>query len=146
MVLNSFGVFVSDCWQEIPHHHKNVELDEFIVMPNHIHGIIRIIGAKKLPLAGFPGEVRRRKTLSEVHPRSGSLGAIVGSFKSVITSGSQRYVPSFGWQPRFHDRIIRGLNSLKAVRQYIRDNPANWEKDSEFVRPVLRRGSATSLR
>ena len=41
---------------------------------------------------------------------------------------------SFDWQPRFHDRIIRGKNSLENIRKYIRDNPLNWEKDTEFVR------------
>src|SRR5262249_7227429 len=61
------------------------------------------------------------------------LGAVVGSFKAAVSYWCGTHNLECGWQARFHDRIIRGKNSLKAVRQYIRENPANWRKDMLFV-------------
>ena len=112
---------------------KNVGIDEFVVMPNHVHGIIVIGGPDRLPQLRKRGEIRRIAALSEVHPRPGSLGAVVGPLKSAVSRWCRSQQLVFGWEARFHDRIIRGRNSLKAVREYIRDNPKNWDKDSEFV-------------
>jgi REP element-mobilizing transposase RayT len=134
MNLSLLGDYAQQCWREIPSHHKNIDIDEFIIMPNHVHGIIVISGPERLPELRMPGDIVRTPALSEVHPESGSLGAVVGSFKSAVTRWCREQRMMFGWQPRFHDRIIRGGNALKAVREYIWDNPKNWHKDSEFVR------------
>jgi len=56
------------------------------------------------------------------------------SYKSAVSTWAQEQGVSFDWQPRFHDRIIRGKNSLENIRKYIGDNPLNWEKDTEFER------------
>jgi REP element-mobilizing transposase RayT len=133
MNLSVLGEYASQCWQEIPTHHVNVAIDEFIVMPNHVHGIIVISGPGKLPPMGKRNEISRIPALAEIHPKAGSLGAVVGSFKSAVTRWCALRELTFAWQPRFHDRIIRGRKSLKAVREYIRDNPKNWLKDREFV-------------
>jgi putative transposase len=144
--LSAIGVRATSFWQEIPRHHVNVDIDEFIVMPNHVHGIIVISGPERLPELRRRGEIRRTMALSSVHPKAGSLGAVVGSFKSAVTRWCREQSVRFAWQPRFHDRIIRGKNSLKAVREYIRENPANWHRDELFVAETVRRGSAASLR
>lgn len=133
MILSALGDYAFECWKEIPAHHKNVSIDEFVVMPNHVHGIIMIGGPDRPPQLHRRGEIRRLPGLSEVHPRPGSLGAVVGSFKSAVSRWCRSQQLVFAWEARFHDRIIRGRNSLKAVREYIRDNPKNWHKDSEFV-------------
>jgi putative transposase len=146
MTHSSIGAFAAACWQEIPTHHTNIDIDEFIVMPNHVHGIIAISGPERLPELRKRGEIRRRLELSSVYPKTGSLGAVVGSFKSAVTRWCREQNVEFGWQARFHDRIIRGKNSLKAVREYIRENPANWHRDELFVAERVRRGSAASLR
>jgi putative transposase len=131
--LSSIGHYAAACWREIPVHHPGVTIDEFIIMPNHIHGIVIISGPERLPELHKRGEIRRTQELSAVHPKSGSLGAVVGSFKVAVTYWCRTQKFAFDWQARFHDRIIRGKNSLKAVREYIRDNPANWHKDEFFV-------------
>jgi putative transposase len=86
MNLSVLGEYASQCWQEIPTHHVNVAIDEFIVMPNHVHGIIVISGPEKLPPMGKRNEIRRIPALAEIHPKAGSLGAVVGSFKSAVSS------------------------------------------------------------
>jgi|SRR5215471_68812 len=131
--LSTVGGNATTCWQEIPAHHRNVEIDEFIVMPNHVHGIIVLTGPERLPALRRREQIKRITELSAVHPQQGSLGAVVGSFKAAVSHWCGTHNCEFGWQPRFHDRIIRGKNSLKAVRQYIRDNPINWRKDTLFV-------------
>jgi putative transposase len=133
MNLSDIGAYANACWQQIPTHHGKVEIDEFIVMPNHVHGIIVIIGPERLPELRKRGEIRRTMELSSVHPKAGSLGAVVGSFKAAVSYWCRTQNLAFGWQARFHDRIIRGRNSLKAVREYIRENPANWQRDELFV-------------
>jgi REP element-mobilizing transposase RayT len=133
MNLSATGVHAAACWQEIPTHHSRVEIDEFIVMPNHVHGIVVIAGPERLPELRKRGEIRRVHEISGAHPKRSSLASIVGGFKSAVTYRCRMQNPEFGWHTRFHDRIIRGKNSLQAVREYIRKNPANWHKDPFFV-------------
>ena len=131
--LSAIGRYTTACWQEIPTHHHDVEIDEFIVMPNHVHGIIVLTGPERLPTLRRRDQIKQITELSAVHPQPGSLGAVVGSVKAAVSYWCGTHNFEFGWQPRFHDRIIRGKNSLKAVREYIRENPINWRKDTLFV-------------
>jgi putative transposase len=109
-----------------PTYYKNVVLDEFAVMPNHLHGIL-VIPRDPVPRHDTGG------VEDESKQASGSLGAIVGSFKSAVTTWCSQQQMEFDWQPRFHDRIIRNEKSLAAIRAYIRDNPMNWGKDPDFI-------------
>jgi len=137
MDLSLLGKYADGYWQEIPSHHKNVTLDEFIVMPNHVHGIIVIDGPGCMPPLRGKGERRPFQPLPAVSPKGSSLAAIVRSYKSAVTTWAHAQGFKFEWHPRFYDRIIRGKNSLENIRQYIRDNPINWEKDAEFVKYSL---------
>jgi len=131
--LSVIGRHTTACWCEIPVHHCNVEIDEFIVMPNHVHGIVVLTGPERLPVLRRRGQIKQIAELTSVHPQPGSLGAVVGSFKAAVSYWCRTHNFEFGWQARFHDRIIRDKNSLKAVRDYIRKNAANWRKDTLFV-------------
>jgi REP element-mobilizing transposase RayT len=135
MHLSSMGEIAAQCWREIPKHHANVDLDEFMIMPNHTHGIIIIcnpvVAAETLHATSLlppPGESK----MSEISPKAGSLGAIIRSYKSAVTRlcGLQGF-SEFAWQTRYHDHIIRNENSLFRIRQYIGNNPAKWELDKE---------------
>jgi len=124
MRLNPLGQIVTNCWNEIPHHFPHAELDEFVVMPNHIHGVISIVGAT------------HASPLQQTHPPRGpipgSLGAIVGSFKSAVTKRINRHRHTPGgvvWQRNYYEHIIRTELALNAIRQYIRDNPLRWHLD-----------------
>ncbi len=133
MILSRIGECADACWREIPEHHEHIELDEFVVMPNHMHGIVIIGGPERLPEIRNWDKFKRVAELDAVRPKANSLGAVIGSFKSAVTRWCGTNEFDFDWQPRFHDRIIRGKNALKAIRQYIRDNPANWKKDPFHV-------------
>ena len=127
MKLSSIGKSAEDQWKAIPSHFKNVTLDEFVVMPNHLHGIIKITGPWEPKL----GRKDVTKTLTDVSPKSGSLSHVIRCYKGGVTYWCKEQALTFNWQDGFNDRIVLGAKSLEAIRQYIRDNPKNWERDSE---------------
>jgi REP element-mobilizing transposase RayT len=109
-------------WQRIPRHFPFVELDECVVMPNHVHGILVIV------------DQNANNDTPPSGPASGSLGAIVGNFKSVTARRINRIRKTPGtpvWQRNYYERVIRNERELNAIRQYIRDNPAHWAEDRE---------------
>jgi putative transposase len=139
---------VETLWLAIPRHFPAVALDEYVVMPNHLHGLLWIIDGHRrgeafakgslsfdIPaMAALPIDWESRANASPLHMIPGSLGAIVGNFKSVTTRriNQIRHTPGGAvWQRNFYDRVIRHERELAAVRQYIRDNPANWALDKE---------------
>ncbi len=140
------GQIAHDCWLTTPDHFPHIEVDCFIVMPNHVHAIIIIYDRENDDV-----DVRTRHALSlhdhnepnrhgvmkngrfypsGVKPRS--LGAIVGSYKSAVTKIANRTLddpPSFLWQSRYHDHIIRNDKEFNMIRQYVLSNPARWDND-----------------
>lgn len=127
MQVNKFGEMVEACWHKIPVHFKEVSVDEFVVMPNHIHGILfindrigdmnNIVGARHaLPL------------------RKVSLGTIVGSFKSATTKSINELRGAASeklWQRNYYEHVIRNDEGLNRVREYILLNPLKWNLDKE---------------
>ena len=174
--LNELGLVVRDCWTAVPQHFPHVELDEFVIMPNHLHVLFWIVdeyspvGAQHAaPLvvhpkrlidkstndpvgaqhaAPLPGMTTRAKERAQhaaplrVDPRGGvtpnnvmpgSVAAIVRSFKSAATKRINALRDNAGcplWQRNYYEHVIRGDRDLHAVRQYIADNPAKWELDT----------------
>jgi putative transposase len=129
VILSPAGEIASDEWQKTSNVRPDVRVDAYVVMPNHIHGIL-VIDRKQESSLGQPYETPHRGvSTSRLAP--GSLGAIVGQFKSVCTKRIRAAgVTDFGWQPRFYDHIIRDEGSFDRIRQYIVDNPLKWESDS----------------
>jgi len=132
MKLNESGQIVIKCWAQLPSHFPQVELNAFIVMPNHIHGIINItrknVGATHA--SPLQTEVRTRSG-----PKPGSLGAIVGSFKSAVTKRINKLHNTPGtpvWQRNYFEHIIRSDKVLNAICRYILNNPARWELDRYY--------------
>jgi len=109
MQLNVAGQIVSAIWQKIPQHFPNVELDEFILMPDHIHGII-IISERAEPCI--------------------SLATIIQNFKSISTRKINKINQNLGvsiWQRNYYERIVRSDQELHRLREYILNNPENWK-------------------
>jgi len=125
MGLNELGCTVWKYWYELPRHYSECILDEFIVMPNHIHGIIQII------------ELCRRDGACPVSTKykQHSLSNMIGSLKSACSKTIHKnHDIYFQWQSRFHDHIIRiDTESLEKIRYYIRCNPAIWRQDKNNV-------------
>ena len=139
MQLNDWGRVVAECWSVIPTHFVHVVLDEWVVMPNHVHGIVVIteaVGAR----VGAQQCCAPTDAPTDINPRAyphvapGSLGAIVRSFKSAVT---QRINLLRGtntppvWQRNYYEHIVRDEPGLNAIRQYIRHNPAKWNLDRD---------------
>jgi REP element-mobilizing transposase RayT len=118
--LNEIGKIVEICWKEIPSHFMNVELNEFVVMPNHLHGIIKInepVGVQNIePL---------QNTYQHVIPKS--LGSIIRSYKAAVTHECRKYrYHNFHWQRNYYEHIIRNDNELNNIRDYIHNNVLQW--------------------
>lgn len=137
MALNENGKIVKTEWLKTAEIRKNVKLDEFIVMPNHVHGIIIITDKiKNIPNIGknveTTGNVGATGPVAPTGPRlhPNSLGSIMGQFQSIVTKQIRKFgIEYFSWQRNYWERIIRNKNELNKIRKYIRDNPINWETD-----------------
>jgi len=124
MILSSVGKVVDKIWISIPDYYENVTIDEYIVMPNHIHGIVVIDGVES-GTGHFPVPTNQRY---------GLLSKIINSFKFVVSKELRRnrMCPNFGWHRSYHDHIIRNEESLHAIRQYIQSNPLKWQLDRYY--------------
>jgi len=130
MRLNSSGECVADKWQWLGHHHDFVELDEWVIMPNHMHGIIVIVddcrgGSRTAPTRTAP-TVKRKP-----------LGRLIGAFKTVSTKhiNETRGTPGTRlWQRNYYEHIIRNENELNRIREYIVNNPSQWPSDRLYTR------------
>ena len=121
MELSELGQWARYCWKDIPNHFPFVVLDAFIVMPDHIHGIIQInkpVGAQDF------APLRARNIFG---PQSQNLGSIIRGFKIGVKKYTTMHHIPFQWQPNYHDHIIRNQQALERIRIYIRNNPKNWK-------------------
>jgi REP element-mobilizing transposase RayT len=123
--LTSAGQIVERCWNEIPRHYPYVALDAYVVMPNHMHGVLALTepaGAGLMePVAAGLTEPVAAGHARPLQP----LSAIVGSFKSAVTKQIGKPI----WQRSYWDRIIRSDAELHTIRAYIEDNPSRWPVD-----------------
>ncbi len=134
MRLNPYGRIVEECWRAIPEHFQNVELGAYVIMPNHIHGIIFIRGAGEIGAAANPPPVgaRHASPLPSHGTSPRSLGTIVGSFKSAVTHRLGREFRKANiWQRNYYEHVIRNETEWDKIHRYIESNPANWESDQE---------------
>jgi putative transposase len=144
MIFSEIGKIANDEWLRTPEIRAdmNITIGDYVIMPDHIHGIITI-GENQYNIGknDHCGVIRRDamhcvstkiidKMLSmEVNsfgPQSKNMASIIRGFKSVVTKRACQIDPGFAWQPRFYDHIIRTNADLKRIRNYIRDNPNKW--------------------
>ena len=143
--LSVVGDIVAEEWQKTERIRPNVQLDYWIIMPNHIHGILVIEDCKTQTMnIETP---RRGVSTSTVRWKPNSLGSIIGQFKSVCTKRIWRVgFRDFAWQPRFYDHVIRNEQSLQNLRKYIRDNPMKWALDEDNPHNFRKRKDPASRR
>lgn len=137
MILNEYGKIVDACWAAIPEHFNHVMLDTYVVMPNHVHGIITImvrngsgVGARHaVPL---PSDLSSNSFESFGKPVRGSIPTVIRSFKSAVAKrvNQIRDTPGISiWQRNFHERVIRDERELNQIREYVNHNPLSWDLD-----------------
>jgi REP element-mobilizing transposase RayT len=133
MFPHGAGRVVESWWQNVSGHFTNVVVDEYMIMPNHFHGIVFFVGA------GFPRPftdlMTPRNQGGETPPlRSPTLGQVVGYFKYQTMKQINQMRDNPGvpvWQRNYYERIIRDEAELTAIRDYVLANPANWGEDKE---------------
>jgi putative transposase len=130
MRLNYLGCIASNCWLAIPEHFPHVELDTFVVMPNHLHGILII---NDTPVRAQQCCTPTKEQFGK--PVSGSIPTVIRSYKSAVTKRINAICNAKGtsliWQRDFYEHITRNQECLQNVRQYILENPLCWAEDSE---------------
>ena len=129
---------IQQTWFELKQKYQHIMLDEFVVMPNHIHGIIGIVGA----------DLCVRPQSGSTHRSTPTLGEMIRWFKTMTTNyyingvNKSGWTPFFGkiWQRNYYERIIRDDRELNNIRQYIRNNPLTWESDENYTKQGGRKG------
>lgn len=130
--MNEEGEIVQMVWDELPRHYGNVELDEFVVMPNHVHGIVWIVASKVRAQHAAPLPKPKQ---NHPHVKPGSLGAIVRSFKSAATRKINQHHKTPGtpfWQRGYYEHVIRNDEDLFEHRKSIQENPLKWTLDEYY--------------
>ena len=137
MYMNEYGLMVQQCWDDLPNHYPNLRLDEFVVMPNHVHGIMIIdnvgvveTGFKPVSTGGDGIVETGLKPVSTM--RNHGLFEFVRALKTFSSRKINEVRGTVGhpiWQTRFWDRIIRDEQALHQIRIYIRNNPQAWKHD-----------------
>lgn len=151
MILSHVGIIADLLWHQIPKHHKNVELGDFVVMPNHIHGILIIdkqldnvnvdnmdnvetghalsLPSIQMLQTSSPVEFQKPGLKRFQNIGKNTISSIVGSYKSAVTKHANRLGYTHQWQKLFYDNIIRDNNQYQRISDYIVSNPKNWSKD-----------------
>jgi putative transposase len=130
--LNALGRVVDECWRQIPDHFANAEVDEYLIMPNHLHGIIVLECRDTIHRVRESSS--ESKTESFGNPIAGTIPTIIRTFKAAVTRESRRLGLITGeklWQGGYFERIIRNKDSMMKAREYIVNNPLRWSLDKE---------------
>ena len=166
MILNDAGKMIGRWWNELKNKYANIEIDEYVVMPNHCHGIINIVGPaigadQRVGIVGAdlcvcPGEKGERgehvgspqqgspqdgSPVQESDERGRPIYTMIQWFKTMTTNDYLRNVKMNHWQPvkgrlwqrNYYEHIIRNETSLQNIREYIVNNPRQWQQDDLFL-------------
>ena len=122
MVLSNIGVLADVLWHDLPCHAHQVDLGAFVIMPNHMHGIL-ILKENGNNTPPNYGETRFQ------NQGKNTVSAMVGGYKSALSKHAHRLGFTFAWQARFHDHIIRNDLEYQRINDYIETNPQHWHED-----------------
>lgn len=134
MCLNEEGAVAYQFWNEIPDHFPFISLDEFVVMPDHLHGILTINCEELIKYCDIKGTTSKKSNgkdlsarMTVISPEPGSISTVIRSFKGAASNTIRKFNPDFAWQPLYHDRIIRDPQEYDDIRNYIIDNIKAWQ-------------------
>jgi putative transposase len=136
VVLNVIGRTALDCWREIPDHFTHVEIEAFVIMPNHVHGILTIPRSQGTPTArsiedghGCPVPLQRSPERFQ-RPTVGAIPTIIRSYKQTVTYLARQRLnrPSLAiWQSNYYERVLRDGTEFALASRYIFENPMKWQ-------------------
>jgi putative transposase len=141
MELNEFGVIVRDEWIKSAAIRSEIELDEFVVMPNHFHGIVFLRRGDRL--VAHNGDRPVAPTGRQPGPQTRSVGALMAGYKSAVTKRINENRRTSGmpvWQRNYYEHVIRNDEELNGIREYIMNNPLNWDLDENNPSSVANKG------
>ena len=140
MRLNKFGMVARQQWEKLPKRFPNIELGAFVIMPNHVHGIIQIIEVSRRGTAestnDFDIESSRRAPTHEQFqkPVAGSIPTIIRSYKSAVAYRINLMRNTNGvpvWQRNYYEHVVRNIEDWNRIHKYIEANPFMWADDDE---------------
>jgi len=152
VIYSEIGKIALQYWMEIPFHFAHVKLDEFVIMPNHVHGIIVLDYSLAGPRHGVALHIHNDDQVGSCHgmtlprepainqninkfsnPVKNSVSVIINQYKSSVKRWCNKNgFNQFCWQSRFYDMIVHNENSLDDIRMYIISNPKNWKSDELY--------------
>ena len=128
--LTEYGQIVQEEWSRSTSIREELSLGEFVIMPNHVHGLLAFEGQRRGVQLNAPTVRHLTRRHSVISPRPGTLPVLVRTYKAAVTTQCRRAgFSDFGWQRKYYDHIVRDEDDLSRVRQYIVDNPLQWELD-----------------
>jgi len=141
VILKSPGKIISNCLYKIPERFKNVVIDEFVIMPNHFHGILIKFDVGAGPCACPDLNIEDLGATTGSRPYNLSLSDVIERFKSLTIKKYIEGIKMYDWQPfrgklwqrNYYERIIRNEKELNIYRKYIEDNPSEWNEDEYFI-------------
>ncbi len=120
----------------MPIHFTNIKLINNVIMPNHVHILLKLNNDEFMysrDVACYVSTNKKEK-MSKISPRKKSVSTIIRSYKSAVTKGCRESNLFFAWQSRYYDEIINDEKRLAVIKNYIENNPKNWEKDKLFCK------------
>ncbi len=159
MIFNVIGKLAEQYWSEIPNHFLGIGLGNFVVMPNHVHGILIIDrkkdfikneGMSEDNVEGIADGIEetlqcnvstdnntpntlKNEQMAKISPKTGTVSAIVRSYKSAVSKNVHFTNSAFRWQTRFYDHIIRNADEYHRIADYISNNPQRWKEDKFYA-------------
>lgn len=130
IVLNDIGKIINDYWEELPQRFANIEMGEYVIMPNHLHGIINIVGARfSRPDNNINENIKGRENPAP------TLGQIIAYYKYQTTKQiniiQNNPIIKF-WQRNYYEYVVRDEKDLSRIRDYILTNPLTWKEDKYY--------------
>ena len=146
MILNDSGRTAQQCWLDIPNHYPNVVLHEYVIMPNHVHGIVQIVDdggygeCRGVCKGECKGEIFFAPTVDPtdeqmvIRGTSRTIGSMLRGFKIGVTKWMRQNTNVQNiWQRNYYEHIIRNEQSYQNIAEYIEGNPAKWKDDKFYV-------------
>jgi len=147
MILNDAGKMIGRWWNELKNKYANIEIDEYVIMPNHFHGIINIVETVGADLCVCPDNNLNKQMIKAKGEHTGSplhrrpISEMVRWFKTMTTNEYIRNIKLNDWEPfngklwqrNYYEQIIRDEIALRCIREYIVNNPCQWPQDKLFA-------------